>query len=223
MQIILQNIHTRASAFDVDDARDIFRVDQAVEQLIAGTHAVADLDPKLVDRLIEEASGLMTTGIRREYFRGRYDGKQTLTSTEFGPPPLSSSPARYKFPGEMIWYAGWNPRTVRAELHAPGAISVQRFRVDVPDVRVLRALPDHSQTAPAFHHLLTKSESHDENSYRASLLVREIAHRLGADAMEYPSVRVPYSADREGVNLVAWGTAATTLCAVPEGEPEHLP
>jgi len=198
MQIILQNVHTRASAFDVDHARDIFRVDQVVEQLIAGTHTGADLDPTLIDRLVEEAAPLMTIGIQREYFRGRYDATQTLTSTEFGPPPASSSPARYKLPGESIWYAGWNPRTVRAELHAPGAISVQRFRVDAPNVRVLRALPDDSQKAQAFHHLLTKSESRDANSYRASLLVRE------------------------GVNLVAWGSAATTLSAVPEGAPEHM-
>ena len=224
MQILLENIHTRRSSqIDVDRPGDAIRVDQIVEQLISGTHTVADVDAAVVDRLVREAEQLVTIGLHGTFFRGRYDDGTQLRSTQFGPAPVSASAARYKLPNEVVWYAAWNERTVHAELGKSRAIWVQSFLIDAPNVRVLRALPHDSKDASAFHHLLTKSESHDANSYRASLLVREIAARLAVDVMEYPSVRLPYHADREGVNVIAWGDAAQELSAVPHGAPARLP
>lgn len=178
--------------------------------------------------IASEFRAAKTTGIAGAHWRAGWLDPGAEASADFGRPPLASV-GRYNPEGDRVLYLSADGATALAEIRRGGNADGQqpygqRFELALQGVAVCRVLPDPKGNTGA---LLYLSEAAPEEgaaaaAYRPTHFLRALAEAEGVAAIEYPSVRGGFQTNRNAINLVLFGEAATLAEAMAVGGPVLL-
>lgn len=182
-------------------------------------------------RLYRQINSASCGGITGTYYRGRCFETDTAKPSpcELGPPPLEKQREwRYSQGKSVVFYLSRTCETAALETRTAGSkpiIFIQKFKLSIPNAKVLYLSKDLEDRYPHLHYLLLDSEylpaenSFVPNPYRATQFVAFLCQLRGILAVEYPSVRGCFRKNPDAVNIVLFGRAVDQASTMAVGDP----